>query len=156
GGLEVAAARNFDRADVKKPAFKVSRSVIEKAVATGRPVLVRDAVADPELSSRSSVAKHRLRSVVCIPFPRGARCLYLDNRFAEGAFGEAALPALATFTAHAAVAVENARLHAEAARKQDELDGARARAEELSRRLEEALERTKGELAVARVETRSV
>jgi transcriptional regulator with GAF, ATPase, and Fis domain len=154
GGLSVAAARDFDRAEIKKAEFKVSRGVIEKALATRSPILVRDASSDPDLSGRASVLSHKLRSLVCVPFEmrsvKGA--LYLDNRFAEGAFGEGDLPALSAFAAHAATALENARLHAEAARRNADLEAARARATELAHRLEDELNRTGEELARAQIE----
>jgi transcriptional regulator with GAF, ATPase, and Fis domain len=151
GGLLVAAARNFDRAEVRRPEFKVSSTVIEKALAKGTPVLVRDAAEDAAFAERSSVVEHKLRSIACVPFkslrPQGVRgALYLDNRFGEGAFAEADLPALSAFAAHAAVAVENARLHAQAARERRALEKARARAEDLAKRLEVELAKTGDEL----------
>jgi transcriptional regulator with GAF, ATPase, and Fis domain len=155
GGLRVSAARNFDKAEVRRPEFKVSRGAIEKALAQGKPVLVRDAALDHELGERSSVLEARLRSIACIPFrsqrPGGVQgVLYLDNRFTEGAFSDEDLPALAAFAAFAAVAVENARLHAQAARERRALERARARAEELAKRLEAELAKTGDELGKAR------
>jgi transcriptional regulator with GAF, ATPase, and Fis domain len=154
-GLEIAAARNFDRVEVRRPDFKVSRTVIARAIAQGAPLLVRDAGGDAELSERSSVKAHRLRSIACIPFasprPGGARgALYLDNRFGKGTFREADLPALSAFAAHAAVAVENARLHERSLRERRALVEARARAEELTRRLETELSRAGAELGETR------
>ncbi len=157
-GLSVAAARDFDRSEIKKPEFKVSRGAIEKALATRRPLLVKDAATDPDLSGRPSVAGRGLRSLVCVPFEmRSVRgVLYLDNRFAEGAFAESDLPALEAFAAHAACAVESARFHADTVRKTDELEAARKRAEELAARLEAELTRTDEELARVRVEKQTL
>src|SRR5205807_818349 len=67
GGLRVAAARNFDRAEVRRPEFKVSRTVIEKALASSKPVVVRDAAVDVALSEHSSVIESKLRSIACVP-----------------------------------------------------------------------------------------
>ncbi|MBI3723299.1 sigma-54-dependent Fis family transcriptional regulator [bacterium] len=155
GGLRVAAARNFDRAEVRRPEFKVSRTVIERALASGKPVVVRDASIDAQLAEHSSVIEHKLRSIACAPIrsqrPSGVHgVLYLDNRFGEGAFAEGDLPALAAFAAHAGVAVENARLHAQAARERRALEKARARAEDLAQRLEVELTRTGDELGKVR------
>src|SRR5262249_28254240 len=83
--------------------------------------------------------------------PSGVRgVLYLDNRFGEGAFADADMPALAAFAANAAVAVENARLHAQAAREHRALERARARAEDLAKRLEAELAKTGDELGKVR------
>jgi transcriptional regulator with GAF, ATPase, and Fis domain len=155
GGLKVAAARNFDRAEVRRPEFKVSSGVIEKALSSGKPVLIRDATIDAQLAERSSVLEHKLRSIACVPFkslrPSGVRgALYLDNRFGEGAFAEGDMPALAAFAANAAVAVENARLHAQAAREHRALEKSRARAEDLAKRLEVELAKTGDELGKVR------
>src|SRR5262249_13413170 len=155
GGLRVSAARNFDRAEVRRPEFKVSRGVIEKGLAAGKPVIVRDAALDQELGERSSVVDARLRSIASIPFksnrPNGVHgVLYLDNRFSEGAFADDDLPALAAFAAFAAVAVENARLHAQAARERRALDRSLGREKELSKRLEAELAKTGDELGKAR------
>ena len=138
GGLDVAAARNFDGAEVRKAALEVSRSIIERALASRRPVLVHDAGTDAQLSAHTSVIDRRLRSVVCLPFesrkPRGVRgVLYLDNRFGEGTFAELDLPLLGAFAGHAALAVENARLAARAERERQALEQVRARAEAASR-----------------------
>jgi transcriptional regulator with GAF, ATPase, and Fis domain len=156
GGLRVAAARNFDRAEVRRPEFKVSSTVIEKALGSGKPVLVRDATIDAQLAERSSVVEHKLRSIACVPFkslrPSGVRgALYLDNRFGEGAFSDGDMPALAAFAANAAVAVENARLHAQAAREHRALEKSRARAEDLAKRLEVELAKTADDLTKVRV-----
>ncbi len=155
GNLKVAAARNFDRAEVRRPEFKVSSTVIEKALGSGKSILVRDATIDAQLAERSSVVEHKLRSIACVPFkslrPSGVRgALYLDNRFGEGAFAEGDMPALAAFAANAAVAVENARLHAQAAREHRALEKARARAEDLAKRLEAELAKTGDELGKVR------
>jgi transcriptional regulator with GAF, ATPase, and Fis domain len=148
-GLRVVAARNFDRAEVRKPEFAVSSTVIDQALAKGQPVLVRDASSEGAFAQQSSVASKKLRSIACIPFKstRGVRgLLYLDNRFGEAVFSEADLPAFATFAAHAAIAVENARLHASAAREQKAAERARARAEDLAKQLEVKLAKTDDQL----------
>ncbi|MBI3725580.1 sigma-54-dependent Fis family transcriptional regulator, partial [bacterium] len=156
-GLRVAAARNFDRASVRRPEFQVSSTVIRKAIAQAAPVLVRDALIEPDLADKSSVAECQVRSIVCVPFksprPRGVEgVLYLDNRFGESAFPEADLPAFVALAEHAAVAVENARLHAHAARDHRDLGEARSRAEDLARRLEVELARTGDELGRVRAQ----
>jgi transcriptional regulator with GAF, ATPase, and Fis domain len=156
-GLRVVAARNFDRAEVRKPEFKVSSTVIDRALASGKPVLVRDASADGGLAEQSSVLGSKLRSIVCLPVrsprPQGVRgLLYLDNRFGEAAFSENDLPAFSAFAAHAALTVENARLYARAAREQKSAERARERAESLAKQLEVKLARSGEELA--QVQTR--
>src|SRR5262249_5267712 len=151
----VVAARNFDRLDVDRPEFKVSRAVIERALETGEPVVIRDAGSDAALAERASVQEGNLRSIAAIPIgsprPSGVSgLLYLDNRFEHATFEGADRRVLATFAANAAVAVENARLAARAERRRLELEAACARAEALAKRLERELETTGDELARVR------
>src|SRR5207248_1941059 len=61
-GLVVASARNVDREAVGRPAFKVSRGVIGRALTDRKTTIVRDATF--ELSEHSSVAEQGLRSLV--------------------------------------------------------------------------------------------
>ena len=155
GDLAVAVARNFDRAEVGRPEFKVSRTVIEKVLATGKPLVVHDASAHAELARQGSVRDQKLRSIVCVPFASSRAggvhgALYLDNRFTDGAFAGTDLGALAAFAAHAAIAVENARLHQAARRERRALEASQARAEELAARLAAELSRTGDELGRVR------
>ena len=136
--LRVIAARNFDRADVRRAEFKVSRTVIERAIATRQPVVVLDAAGDRELSERASTQKHKLRSIGCVPFegPSGQRgVLYVDNRFGEGTFTDGDLPALIAFASLAASSLENASRLEALERERRALEGARAEVEALKQRL---------------------
>ena len=90
----VASARNVDREAIKKPRHKYGRSIALRAMSTGESILLADAQDDAALSGRGATATataHRLglRSVLCVPLFRdgtASGALYLDNRFARGAF----------------------------------------------------------------------
>jgi transcriptional regulator with GAF, ATPase, and Fis domain/tetratricopeptide (TPR) repeat protein/predicted Ser/Thr protein kinase len=96
----VASARNVDREAIKKPRQKYGRSIAMRAMSTGESILLADAQHDPSVlavAGRSGTA-HRLglRSVLCVPVLReragdgaASGALYLDNRFAHGAFSVA-------------------------------------------------------------------
>src|SRR5207245_5472697 len=71
GGFQVVAARNFDHAEVRRPEFKLSRTVVQRALETRKPVFVHDAGLDAALAERTSVRTHHLRSIVCVPLDTG-------------------------------------------------------------------------------------
>ncbi|MBI3820114.1 MAG: sigma-54-dependent Fis family transcriptional regulator [Planctomycetes bacterium] len=142
GKLDVPSARNVDREDVRKALEKISSSIVNQVLRSGVAIVADDAAADSAFSSSRSVMDLRLRSVLCVPLKTrnktiGALCL--DNRFARGRFTEADREFLEAYAAHAAIAIENARLHEENAQ-------VRARLEELNKQLEDKAARALAEL----------
>src|SRR6185503_9749530 len=63
--LVIKVARNFDRESIKKPEFKMSHSVAEEVLRTGKPIISADAASDPNLPA-ASIAELKLRSLLCI------------------------------------------------------------------------------------------
>src|SRR5438105_644043 len=98
--LVIKVARNFDRESIKKPEFKVSHSVAEEVLRTGKPIISADALSDPNVPAAGSVTELKLRSLLCIPFrvrEQSLGCVYIDNRFETGLFSEDDLPLLQGF-----------------------------------------------------------
>jgi Nif-specific regulatory protein len=148
--LAIRVARNFDRESIKKPAFKVSHSVAEGVIRTGRPVLSADALNDPTFSAGATVSDLKLRSLLCMPFrvrDRILGCVYIDNRFKTGVFIEDDLPLLQAFADQAAIAIENARLFEENLLRQEELRRSKEEIERLNAELREKIEKQSAELA---------
>jgi transcriptional regulator with GAF, ATPase, and Fis domain len=146
---EMVAARTLDREDVQKPGLKISRAVAEEVARTGTPLLTTNAQADARLAESESVEAMRLRSVLCVPLSGRSGFLgflYLDHRFAEGAFDGADLNLLTAFADGAAIALENLRLVTELRERTEELARSKARVEELNRLLEERVARQRQEL----------
>jgi len=113
-GLKVEVARNFDQEEIKKPSYKISRSIAEDVAKNGVPVVVADAVRDERFLESMSVADLKLRSVICFPLtsrgePLGV--IYLDNRFQAGQFGDRETGILEMFADQAGIALRNARLY---------------------------------------------
>ena len=148
--LVIKVARNFDRESIRKPEFKVSHSVAEEVLRTGKPILSADALSDPGLPAAGSVADLQLHSLLCVPFRVRDRifgCVYIDNRFETGIFQEADLPLLQGFADQAALAIENTRLLQENARRQEELRRSKEEIERLNDQLKEKVEKQYAELA---------
>jgi signal transduction histidine kinase len=113
GQLTTRAARNVDQKTIEGAAMHISRTVIERAVASGEGILTSNAQEDARFAGQQSVVGYQLRSIMCAPlqargFTLGA--VYVDNRLFSGVFETADLDLLMTFTNQAAVAIENARL----------------------------------------------
>ncbi len=148
--LAIKVARNFDRESIRKPAFKVSHSVAEAVIRTGRPVISADALNDPHFAAAATVSDLKLRSLLCIPFRARGRilgCVYIDNRFETGVFIEDDLPLLQAFADQAAIAIENARLFEENLLRQEELRRSKEEIERLNAQLKEKIEKQDAELA---------
>jgi GAF domain-containing protein len=139
---DVAASRNVDREEVKHAAAKVSRTVVNKVLATGASQIIESALEDPSLAPSSSISEMRLVSILALPLhARGAvvGCLYLDNRFQKGKFTEAHRELMERFADQAALAFENARLHAAN-------EAARHELEQLNSKLKQQVELKESEL----------
>jgi transcriptional regulator with GAF, ATPase, and Fis domain len=146
GRGEVEAARNLDKEAVKSPEFKFSQTVAMRAMESGETVLSDSATEDPSFNKSASVVGMQLRSILCAPLRlRGVSigCVYVDHRFKTGSFTEAEKRIVELVADQAAVAVENARLHAEN-------EAQRGRLEELNRQLADHVREQQFELEDAR------
>jgi signal transduction histidine kinase len=106
----------------------ISRSVVRRALETGRMVATGNAAADPSLASAQSVASMELRTIVCTPLrsPRagGAGILgaiYVDNQESSAPFSAESLETVDALGRHAALAIENAQLFEREERRLAEL-----------------------------------
>ncbi|MDP9033719.1 MAG: sigma-54-dependent Fis family transcriptional regulator, partial [Myxococcota bacterium] len=160
GTLEAHAAR--DRAGGDDPHAEFSRSVADRVVANGAPVVTMSARDDERLAQAVSVHQLMIQSIACVPI-RGAPpigrtigALYVETRLRPGLRFEQELPTLTAFADQVAIAIENARLLAENRERADEL--ARANVDLASARdqLERLLGKRTVQLAVARRDLKQV
>jgi serine/threonine-protein kinase PknK len=123
-GFTVALARNMEGARVRRGDWKWSRSIAERVIRTGEPVLTVDAGNDPRFARQASVHAMQLKSVLCAPILGHAGvlgALYLDNRLARARFAPEDAELLLTFADQVAIALAHAELVAELERQQREL-----------------------------------
>ncbi len=148
------AARNIAREDLSGTQLALSRSLAERALRTGDPVVAVDATG--ELSEvHDSVHALKLRSVLAVPlFARGQALgvVYLDDRIRRGAFGPSELAWVRLVAALAAVAIADARRTLELRRAARRARRAEARASILLAQREAELDVTARELARIREE----
>jgi sigma-B regulation protein RsbU (phosphoserine phosphatase) len=122
GELVIRAARTSEQFAVGMPHFyETSRNIIREVALSGKPRLIMDASGESEYQAYQSVVAYHLQSILCAPLKvrdevRGV--LYVDNRVVRGAFTEEDLELLQAFAGQAAVAIENARIYKELARRE--------------------------------------
>ncbi|HKH48738.1 MAG TPA: sigma 54-interacting transcriptional regulator [Thermoanaerobaculia bacterium] len=111
GKLVFEVARNLRQEDLERPELQVSRTILEKVRAEGRPFWHPNVLDDPEVGHSDSVLRLMILSVICQPIRDLGRTLgviYLDNRSAEGMFTEETARLVESFTELVSLAVRNA------------------------------------------------
>ncbi len=113
GELQTMAARNMDQKTIDGRSMQISRTVVERAIATKEGILTNNAQEDDRFAGQQSVVGYQLRSIMCAPLRARGEMLgavYVDNRLFTSVFDNADLSLLVTFANQAAVAIDNARL----------------------------------------------
>ncbi len=116
GDYQIAISRSAEGEPFSEQDLAFSYSIVEEAIQQGRPLLTSNAQLDPRFEGSESIIAYGLRSILCAPLFDGEKPLgviYLDNRARTGAFTQHDVDMLAIFARHAAVALSNARKHAE-------------------------------------------
>jgi len=110
--------------------IRFSRSVIERVLSEGEPVLSVDAAHDDRFDGSRSISHLNLRSVLAVPLRfRGEvfGAAYVDHRLRRGAFDEDDLGRMEEFADLAALAVAHARAVAALRRQAEQLEAQRER-----------------------------
>jgi hypothetical protein len=118
GELVLAARRGLGAGDPFAGGFGGSAGAVERALAERRPVATSDALVDPFLAARTSVAEAHIRALVCVPLlalERVIGALYADSTREGKTFSELDVEILEGLAGHAALAITVARLDAELA-----------------------------------------
>ena len=116
GELEVAAHAGLSRADFAAEEFGGSVGAVQRALATGAPVVSTDARSDAELGERASVIATGIRALLCVPvhaLDRLIGVMYADSRRPGAAFTELDLEILEALASQAGLAIAVARLDEE-------------------------------------------
>ena len=115
GEMVTRVARNWEQESIKSGEAATSRTIIQKVIDSGEPVITTNAQEDQRFIGQESIVALNLRSILCVPLKVkndliGA--IYADNRIRSGIFAETERDLLVDFSNQAAVAIENARLFA--------------------------------------------
>jgi transcriptional regulator with PAS, ATPase and Fis domain len=83
----IPLARHMDGDEVRRALEKVSRTLLERALADGRTIVATDA----EMSGIGSLQEQKVRSVAVVPLRVSGAAVYLDHRYEKGLFADRAL-----------------------------------------------------------------
>jgi PAS domain S-box-containing protein len=115
GNMITRVARNWEHESISPNEFGISRTIIQRVIDSGEPVLTTNAQEDPRFGGQDSIVAYNLCSILCVPLKAKAELIgviYADNRIRSGIFKEAEKDLLTVFANQAALAIENARLFA--------------------------------------------
>jgi transcriptional regulator with GAF, ATPase, and Fis domain len=113
GELQVKVARNVARENIEDAVERVSDSVIAKVIRSRRPLIISDALADPEFKASESVVNLKLLSIMCAPLMHKGEIfglLYLGNDRLVNRFEQKTLELLGVFASQASLLLQNAIL----------------------------------------------
>ncbi|NOY59319.1 MAG: GAF domain-containing protein [Calditrichaeota bacterium] len=82
-------ARNLEKEDIENPGFEVSRTIIDKVKAIGKPMCFPNALDEPSMQMSKSTMRLKILSVICLPLiidSNSFGVIYLDNRTVRGMF----------------------------------------------------------------------
>jgi transcriptional regulator with GAF, ATPase, and Fis domain len=130
GAPSVVAARNLHRENIANAVERLSDSIVSRVLSERTPLIVSDALHDPQFNASESVVNLKLASVMCVPLIiRGelTGAVYVGNDSLASLFTERELVLMTSFCSTAALLLEFAR----------QLDELRADKAELVSRLEE-------------------
>lgn len=157
GALEFRIRLDMFGNEINAPHSEISRTILSKVIERRKPVIIADAMTDPNVSAAESVISLRLRSVMCVPLiARGEAlgAIYIENRSSRDVFDQEDIKALEYFAAQAAVAIMNAILNAVLEERVEhrtaELQAALQSLEEYNRNVVEINRRLEEEIAQRR------
>jgi PAS domain S-box-containing protein len=113
GQMVTSVARNWEKASIHASELTVSRTIVQRVIETGEPIVTTNAQDDQRFVGQESIVAFNLRSILCVPLKVKddlIGVIYTDNRIRTGIFTESERDLLLAFANQAAVAIENARL----------------------------------------------
>jgi transcriptional regulator with GAF, ATPase, and Fis domain len=111
--LVVRASRNVRREAVIDAVGGISDSIVRQVLASARPLIVSDALADTQFGRSESVIAMKLSSVMCVPLLSQGEvigALYVGNDKVKHLFERTQLELLSIFASQASLILQNAML----------------------------------------------
>ncbi len=126
GEMVTQVARNWEQESIKSAEASTSRTVVQRVVDSGEPIITTNAQEDQRFSGQESIVALNLRSILCVPLKVKNDLIgvvYADHRIRTGIFTETERDLLVAFANQAAVAIENARLFTSLRQTLEEVTG---------------------------------
>ncbi len=153
--LRVRVARRFDGSSINLPNGRLSMGLLTKVLSEGHALVSVDASQDERFDAMASVENLRLRSIMGLPIALDGDVqgvLFVDNRLQDSAFGDSQIETGELLAAHAATAIQNARIREDLKEKNRSLEEARLQVERLNQELGLRVEEQDNALDVVRSE----
>lgn len=104
-------------------AIRISRTIIQKVMSSGEPILSLDAANDERFDSAASIADFRIRSMICAPLIDGEGvafgALQIDSLDGHSRFADNDVDLLAAVASQAGIVIRNAQLHEQALQQRE-------------------------------------
>ena len=65
--MTIRIARNWEQESIHPNEFAISRTIMDKVIEEGKPVLTTNAQEDPRFGAQESIVAYSLRSILCVP-----------------------------------------------------------------------------------------
>jgi serine/threonine-protein kinase PknK len=130
-----------------------SSNIVDRVLASGEALATTDAGTDLRLAGFGSVHAQRLKAVLCVPVATPSEslgALYVDSRLERTRLTDTARELLLALADHVAVALSNARLHAQLTRRSEQLEAEKRTVERLSSGKDRELVRLREQLEAQR------
>jgi len=114
GCLEFKVVRNIDKKTLVSVKFEISRTIVNKVMATGKPLFLSDIYKDKNFKISKSIEALGLHMVMCVPLRAKENILgliYVDARAKTESFTKAEERIFEAFAAQASIAIENRQLY---------------------------------------------
>jgi hypothetical protein len=128
GGLAVASTLGLDPSEVQGDRFAGSVGAVHRALESGEPVSLSDALEDTQLGERPSVVRGDIRALLCLPLrvvDRVIGVVYADSRRPGTVFSDLDVEILSALASHTALAIAVGRIHREVEGVQEILEAKR-------------------------------
>lgn len=138
--LRIQAASGLPRDVVTRARVALGEGISGQVAARGEAVLVRDVSREQRFARSSFHAQYTTESLLCVPLKVGERVLgvvNVNNKIGGDALDENDLALVTTFSAQAALALENSRLYGNLEQEVERVTGELKRSNEDLRRLQE-------------------
>lgn len=114
GVLQFKTAHNICQEDTVTESFKISNSIADQVIESGKSVYTSDAQNDQRYAKQQSIVELNLRSIMCVPLKIKNQVIgvvYLDNSMQAKLFLKSDLYLFELFAQQVATAIHNAQLH---------------------------------------------
>ena len=114
GSLEFRVTRNFDKETLEGKEFEISRTIVNRVLASNKPIYLSDIYKDKQFTISESIEALGLRMVMCVPLKTKQRILgliYVDSCSKTESFAQLEEKMFEAFAAQASIAIENSHLY---------------------------------------------